>query len=316
VRFGFHVSIAGGFGNVLERAREIECETIQFFSSNPRGWSIADLDPDDVAKFRSDMEDSGISPTFVHAPYIPNLAGAGAEGKRSVKALVTQVERCKALGVPFLVCHTGKAMGADEKTAIARIVKNVNSILAAAPEGVTFLLENTAGMGTEVGYKFEQLAEIIGKVKKRERVGITLDTAHSFEAGYEFRTKAGIDATLREFDRLVGISRLHLLHLNDSKTEFGSRVDRHWHIGEGKLGREGMGQIINHPLLKNMPAVMETPQHTEKMNLKNMRAARSLVRTDESRCQKLDARFQKSGDRESEVRSQKPKVKGQRSEPA
>jgi deoxyribonuclease IV len=310
------VSIAGGFGNVLERAREIECETIQFFSSNPRGWSIADLDADDVAKFRSDMKGSGISPLFVHAPYIPNLAAAGAEGKRSVKALVTQVERCKALGVPFLVCHTGKAMGADEKTAITRIAKNVDAILAAAPDGVTFLLENTAGMGTEVGYKFEQLAEIIGKVKRRERVGVTLDTAHSFEAGYEYRTKAGIDATLREFDRLVGISRLHLLHLNDSKTEFGSRADRHWHIGEGKLGKEGMGQIINHPLLKNMPGVMETPQHTTKMNLKNMKAARSLVRTDEARCQKLEARCQKSGDGEGEVGSQKPKVKGQRSGPA
>ncbi len=300
MRFGFHVSIAGGFGNVLERAREVECETIQMFSSNPRGWSIAKLDPDDVAKFRAGMKDSGISPLFVHAPYLPNLAAAGAEGKRSVKALVTQLERCKALGVPFLVCHTGKAMAADEKTAITRIAANVDSILAAAPDGVTFLLENTAGMGSEVGYRFEQLAEIVGRVKQRERVGVTLDTAHSFEAGYEYRTRSGIDATLREFDRLVGISRLHLLHLNDSKTEFGSRVDRHWHIGEGKLGSEGMGQIINHPLLRNMPAVMETPQHTKDMNLKNMRAARGLVRSDEDRSRKVEVRRQKGGSRKAE----------------
>ena len=297
MRFGFHISIAGGFGNVLERAREVECETLQMFASNPRGWSVAKLDPDDVAKFRADMKDSSISPLFVHAPYIPNLAAGGGDGKRTVKALVTQVERAKALGVPFLVCHTGKAMAADEATAISRIVKNVDSILAAAPDGVVFLLENTAGMGTEVGYKFEQLAEIISRVKKRERVGVTLDTAHSFEAGYEYRTKAGIDATLREFDRLVGMNRLHLLHLNDSKTEFGSRVDRHWHIGEGKLGRAGMSQIINHPLLRNMPAVMETPQHTKRMDLKNLRAARSLVET-------------------AEVKSQGSMVKGQRSEPA
>jgi deoxyribonuclease-4 len=295
VRFGFHVSIAGGFGNVLERAREVKCETIQMFSSNPRGWSIAKLDPDDVAKFRADMKDSGISPMFVHAPYLPNLAATGAEGRRVVKALLTQVERCKELGVPFLVCHTGKAMGADETVAISRIVKNVDSILAAAPEGVMFLLENTAGMGTEVGYRFEHLAAIIGKVKKRERVGVTLDTAHSFEAGYDLRTRAGLDEALREFDRLVGISRLYLLHLNDSKTEFGSRVDRHWHIGEGKIGREGMGQIINHPLLKNMPAVMETPQHTKRLNLMNMKAARSLVRTGEVRSQKAEARRQKGG---------------------
>jgi deoxyribonuclease IV len=289
------VSIAGGFGNVLERARELECDTIQFFSSNPRGWSIADLDPDDVAKFRADMKDSGISPMFVHAPYLPNLAATGGEAKRSVKALLTQTERCKALGVPFLVVHTGKAMGADDKTAIARIVKNVDTILAAAPEGVTLLIENTAGMGSEIGYRFEQLAEIIGKVKNRERVGVTLDTAHSFEAGYEFRTKVGIDATLREFDRHIGISRLHLLHLNDSKTEFGSRVDRHWHIGQGKLGKEGMGQIINHPLLKNMPAVMETPEHTKQMNVKNMKAARRLVEATDVRRQKSEGRRQKGG---------------------
>ena len=310
MRFGFHVSIAGGFGKVLERAREIKCETIQMFSSNPRGWSIAKLDPDDVAKFRADMKDSGISPLFVHAPYLPNLAATGGEAKRSVKALVTQTERCKALGVPFIVVHTGKAMGADEATAISRIVKNVDSILAAAPEGVMFLLENTAGMGSEIGYRFEQLAEIIGKVKNRERVGVTLDTAHSFEAGYEYRTKAGIDATLREFDRYIGISRLHLLHLNDSKTEFGSRVDRHWHIGQGKLGKEGMGRIINHPLLKNMPAVMETPEHKKQMNLKNMKAARSLVRKDEVSNQRLEARSQKC----SSTRPSPRRGEGERSE--
>jgi deoxyribonuclease-4 len=286
VRFGFHVSIAGGFGNVLERAREVKCETIQMFSSNPRGWSIAKLDPDDVAKFRADMKDSGISPMFVHAPYLPNLAATGVEGRRVVKALVTQVERCGELGVPFLVTHTGKAMGADEATAISRIVKNVDSILAAAPEGVVFLLENTAGMGSEVGYRFEHLAAIIGKVKKREQVGVVLDTAHTFESGYEVRTKTGLDETLRQFDRLVGLSRLHMLHLNDSKTDFGSRVDRHWHIGEGKIGKQGMGQIINHPLLKNLPAIMETPQHTKRLNLKNMRAARSLVASNEVRSQK------------------------------
>jgi deoxyribonuclease-4 len=295
VRFGFHISIAGGFGKVLERAREVQCETMQMFSSNPRGWSVAGLDPEDVAKFRADMKDSGISPVFVHAPYLPNLAATGAQGQRVVKALVTQFERCRQLGVPFLVTHTGKAMGADEAAAIGHIVRNLDSILASAPEGVMLLLENTAGMGTEVGYRFEQLADIIARVKKREQVGVTLDTAHSFEAGYEYRTKAGIDATLREFDRLVGLSRLHLLHLNDSKTEFGSRVDRHWHIGEGKLGREGMGRIVNHPLLRNMPAVMETPRHTKRQDLKNLKAARSLVRTDEAGGQKAGAKGRRSG---------------------
>jgi deoxyribonuclease-4 len=269
--------MAGGFRNVRERALAVKCETMQMFCSNPRGWAAAMLDPEDVAQFRADMKDSGVSPVFVHAPYLPNPAATAAHAKRSVEALVTQAERCAALGVRYLVVHVGKALGVDEDRAIARVAKNVDAVLAAAPESVMLLLENTAGMGSEVGYRFEQVAAIISRVKRHDRVGVTLDTAHAFEAGYEFRTKAGLDATLREFDRLVGFSRLHLIHLNDSKTEFGSRVDRHWHIGEGKIGREGMREIVNHPLLKNLPAVMETPRDSVADDLRNLKAMRSLV---------------------------------------
>ena len=285
--------MAGGFGKVRERAEAVGCQTLQMFTSSPRGWAVAKLDPDDVAKFRADMKDSGISPIFVHAPYLPNLAASGAEGRRVVKALVTQVQRCKELGVPFLVTHTGKAMGVGEAMAISRIARTVDSILAAAPEGVMFLLENTAGMGSEVGYRFEHLAGVISKVRKRERVGIVLDTAHTFESGYEVRTKGGLDETLRQFDRLVGISRLHLVHLNDSKTESGSRVDRHWHIGEGKIGKDGMREIVNHPLLRNLPAVMETPRDSAADDLRNLKAVRSLVASSEVRNQIAEGRLQK-----------------------
>ena len=269
--------MSGGFSKVLERARAVECETMQMFSSNPRGWAVADLDAEDVARFRADMKDSGVSPVFVHAPYLPNPAAAAAYAKRSVKALVTQAERCAALGVHFLILHMGKALGTSEDKALARVAKNVEAVLAAAPEGVTLLLENTAGMGSETGYRFEQVAAVIGRVKRRERVGVVLDTAHAFEAGYEFRTRAGLDTTLREFDRVVGISRLHLVHLNDSKTDFGSRVDRHWHIGEGKIGKDGMREIVNHPLLRHLPAVMETPRDSVADDLRNLKTTRSLV---------------------------------------
>ena len=155
-------------------------------------------------------------------------------------------------------------------------------------------------MGSEVGYRFEQVAAIIGEVKERNRLGVVLDTAHAFAAGYEFRTKAGLDATLREFDRVVGISRLHLVHLNDSKTEFGSRVDRHWHIGEGKIGKEGMREIVNHPLLRNLPAVMETPRDSAADDLRNMRVVRSLVESNEVRSQNAEGRMQKGGGRKAE----------------
>jgi len=269
--------MSGGFSKVLERARAVECETMQMFSSNPRGWAAAELVPEDVARFRADMKGSGISPVFVHAPYLPNPAATAAESKRSVAALVTQAERCAALGVSFLILHVGKAMGAKEEKALTQVAKNVNAVLARAPEGVTVLLENTAGMGSEVGYRFEQMAAILAAVKQRDRVGVVLDTAHAFAAGYEFRTKAGLDATLREFDRVVGISRLHLIHLNDSKTEFDSRVDRHWHIGQGKIGKDGMREIVNHPLLRNLPAVMETPRDSAADDLRNLNVVRSLV---------------------------------------
>lgn len=300
VRFGFHVSMSGGFSKVLERARAVECETMQMFSSNPRGWGVAELDPDDVAKFRADMKISGISPIFVHAPYLPNPAAAGADAKQTVKALIIQAERCAVLGVRFLILHIGKGLGAKEGTALARIAKNVNSVLASAPESVMLLLENTAGMGSEVGYRFEQVAAVIAAVKPRDRVGVVLDTAHAFAAAYEFRTRAGLDSTMREFDRLVGISRLHLVHLNDSKSDFGSRVDRHWHIGEGKIGKDGMREIVNHSLLRNLPAVMETPRDSAADDLRNLRVVRSLVAPDEARSQNAEYRRQKAGGRKTE----------------
>jgi deoxyribonuclease-4 len=293
--------MSGGFSKVLERAREVQCETMQMFSSNPRGWSVAELDTEDVARFRADMKDSGISPIFVHAPYLPNPAAGGAEAKRSVSALVTQAERCAALGVGFLILHMGKGLGASEATAISRTAKTVSSVLARAPESVMMLLENTAGMGSEVGYRFEQVAEVIGKVKQRDRVGVVLDTAHAFAAGYEFRNKAGLDATLRDFDRLVGLSRLHLVHLNDSKVDFGSRVDRHWHIGEGKIGKGGMREIVNHPLLRNLPAVMETPRDSAADDLRNLNAVRRLVATNEVKRQKPDGRMYKGGGQKAAV---------------
>lgn len=269
--------MAGGFKNVRERARAVKCETMQMFCSNPRGWAVAKLDPEDVAQFRADMRDSGISPIFVHAPYLPNPAATATYAKRSVNALIIQAERCEALGVHYLVVHAGKAMGMSLDKALVQVAKNLDAVLAAAPEDVTLLLENTAGMGSEVGYRFEQVAAILSRVRQPDRVGVVLDTAHAFEAGYELRNRAGLDATLREFDKLVGFSRLHLIHLNDSKTDFGSRVDRHWHIGEGKIGKEGMRAIVNHPLLRNMPAVMETPHKTTAEDLRNLKTIRSLV---------------------------------------
>jgi deoxyribonuclease-4 len=187
------------------------------------------------------------------------------------------MERCRVLGIDYLVCHVGKAMGESLDKALAQVAAQVNRVLAQAPGRGKMLLENTAGMGTEVGYRFAQIAAVISRVEQRDRVGVVFDSAHAFEAGYDLRTRVGLDEALREFDRTIGLGRLHLVHLNDSKTELGSRVDRHWHIGKGRIGREGMKGIVNHPLLRNLPAVMETPKKTDADDRMNMRAVRRLV---------------------------------------
>lgn len=260
-----------------EQAERLHCETVQVFTSNPRSWSNAKLNDADVTRFRRDMKEAGIYPLFAHAPYLPNLAAGGPLLERSIAAVAEELERCAALGCQFLVTHVGKAADADEDTALKRVADNVNQVLDRVRNQVVLLLENTAGMGSELGYRFKQVARVIERVDDRDRVGTMLDTAHSFEAGYDWRTKDGADSALREFDSTIGLSRLYGLHLNDSKTALGSRVDRHWHIGRGMIGWAGMTVLVNHPLLRHLPAVMETPKHTASDDAVNMRAVRKLV---------------------------------------
>jgi deoxyribonuclease-4 len=279
MRFGFHISIGGGLSKVLERAKKRSCETIQIFSRNPRGWRYTKLDQKEVEIFKRDMAENEIYPLFVHMPYLPNLA-TKAKGifKKSVDSLITELERCEILGVPFLIMHVGKRMGATEEEGIKRVAEGINEAFRRIKNKVILLLENTAGMGSEIGYQFSQIKEIIDAVEERERIGVVLDTAHTFEAGYDLRDKEGIDKTLREFDELIGLKRLYCLHLNDSKTDFGSRVDRHWHIGKGKIGLEGFRLIVNHPLLRHLPGIMETPRDDTKLDLMiNMKTITRLV---------------------------------------
>ncbi len=279
MRFGFHISIAGGFANVTMRALELGCNTIQLFTRSPRGWAITKLQEDDVAKFKNDIKKADIYPVFAHAAYLPNLAASDSTvRKRSIENIAEELRRCDFLGIEFLVVHVGKAMGDDEQRALRRVADNINLIFERVPNRVKILLENTAGMGSEIGYRFEDIGAIIDRVEQKDRIGVTLDTAHSFEAGYEWRTKEGIDQTLRQFDRAIGFGKLYLLHLNDSKTALNSRVDRHWHIGKGEIGINGFREIVNHPLLKNLPGIMETPRTSSKEDLENMRTIRSLVK--------------------------------------
>jgi deoxyribonuclease-4 len=278
MRFGFHISIAGGFSRIAERAEARGCETIQFFSRNPRGWAYSPLNKKEVRAFRSSIQSCRLSPIFLHMPYLPNIASSKSKFyRRSIHSIAADLQRAEDLGAHFLIIHIGHRMDSSEDQAIEAVSQGIDQAFAKVRNAVMLLLENTAGQGTEIGYSFDQIKKIIDGVSDNERMGVCLDTAHSFEAGYDLSTKDGIEKTLENFDRTIGLKRLHLLHLNDSKTPLGSRKDRHWHIGEGHIGLEGFRCLVNHPLLNHLPGIMETPRKDTVEDLRNMEVIRSLV---------------------------------------
>jgi len=224
------------------------------------------------------MQSSSISPLFLHLPYLPNVASKESKFyNRSIDSIVIDLERAAQLGAHYLIIHIGHRMDSSEDEAIEAVAWAINQVFDRVKNPVILLLENTAGQGTEIGYEFNQIKKIIERVEQRDRIGICLDIAHAFEAGYDLSKKDGIEKTLESFDKTIGLKRLHLLHLNDSKTPLGSRKDRHWHIGEGLIGVEGFRHLINHPLLKHLPGIMETPRKDTVEDLQNMKVIRSLV---------------------------------------
>ena len=278
MRFGFHISIAGGFSKVVERARVRGCETIQFFSRNPRGWKYSPLNKKEVEEFRSSTRSSALFPIFLHMPYLPNIASFKSKFyKRSIHSIITDLQRAERLGAQYLIMHIGHRMDSSEDQAMQTVSQGINQAFERVNNAVILLMENTAGQGTEIGYTFDQIKKIIEGVHDHQRMGVCLDTAHTFEAGYDLSDKNGIDRTLEKFDQTIGLKRLHLLHLNDSKTPLGSRKDRHWHIGEGYIGLEGFRNLVNHLLLRHLPGIMETPRKDTVEDLKNMKIIRSLI---------------------------------------
>lgn len=278
MRFGFHISIAGGFSKIVERANIRGCETIQFFSRNPRGWKYSPLNKKEVGVFRTSLQSSSLFPIFLHMPYLPNIASLRSKFyKRSIHSIVTDLQRAEQLGAQYLIIHIGHRMDSSEDEALKAVSQGINQALGKVKNSIMLLMENTAGQGTEIGYTFDQINKIFEGVDNPQRMGVCLDTAHTFEAGYDVSSRDGLERTLETFDKTVGLKNLHLLHLNDSKTPLGSRKDRHWHIGTGMIGQEGFRNLINHPLLRHLPGIMETPRKDTVEDLKNMKVIRSLV---------------------------------------
>ncbi len=278
MRLGFHVSISGGFSLAVERAHELGCTTMQIFSRNPRGWTVKPLDKDDIAEFKRLRGQYDISPVFVHTNYLINLASSKSDlYQRSIEQFVIDLERTEHLGAEYLVTHLGSASGQKPDWMIDRVADALNMAMKLHKPQATILLENTAGEKGDVGYTFEQVNEVIVRLHNSETIGICYDTCHGFAAGYDIRTTQGVDAVAKKIDETVGLKRLKGMHLNDCLKDFDSHVDRHWHIGEGKIGEEGFKALLNNKAFRGIPKIMETPKETEEDDPRNMRKVRSLM---------------------------------------
>ncbi|MDY6796710.1 MAG: deoxyribonuclease IV [Actinomycetota bacterium] len=271
--------ISGGLVKAVNRAAERGCETMQIFASNPRSWTHSEISPRDISMFRSGCGERGLSPVFVHSPYLVNLAApVECTWGRSIEALTKNVEAAEALGASAVVTHLGSHGGMGEDFGIGRVIRALEKVLSDCHECVPVLLETTAGSGKSVGHTFTQLGEILEAFEGEDLLGLCFDTCHAFAAGYELRYPPGIEETLEELDREVGLERLRLIHANDSKGDRGSRVDRHQDIGEGYLGLEAFEYLVNHPAMRHLPWILETPHMTLEKDRRNLCLLRSLAR--------------------------------------
>ena len=278
---GAHMSIAGGMALAIERGESIGCTAIQVFLKNNNRWVGKPISAEDAEAYRAGLERSGISHVFAHDCYLINLASPDDElHDKSIRAMIDEVERATLLGVPFIVLHPGSHMGEGAEWGLERIRGAVDRVLeATADSPVRLAFENTAGQGTNLGYRFEQLAALIEGVRDSTRTGICLDTCHAFAAGYDLRARKDYLATLRALDNTVGLERLLGIHLNDSKKELGSRVDRHEHIGQGHLGLEPFRHIMNDRRLAHVPKVLETHKGPDmREDVENMQVLRGLIK--------------------------------------
>ncbi|MBA7521006.1 putative endonuclease 4 [subsurface metagenome] len=282
MKIGCHVSIAGGIDNSVKRAEELGCSTMQIFSKNASTWREKILKRDEVESFRGNLKNSNINPVFIHTSYLINLASPSDELYfKSINAFIEEMKRADILLTePFLITHPGAHTGAGEEYGIERIIRALNIILEKSADlslKTMVLLEDTAGSGTHLGYTFGQLKRMMEGAKDRKRIGICFDTCHAFAAGYDLSRQEGIEQTLEELEKYIGLDKLKVIHLNDSKFPLSSRKDRHMHLGKGYIGLEGFKVLVNHKYLKNLPFILETPKHDEKDDINNINLVKSLV---------------------------------------
>ncbi|MCA9024615.1 MAG: deoxyribonuclease IV [Planctomycetaceae bacterium] len=279
---GAHMSIAGGYYKAVNAAAELGMETVQIFTKNNNQWRAKALTDEDVRLFKEAMEETGLRVPCAHDSYLINVGSPNEElWQKSLDALVVEMERAEALGLAGVVMHPGSYVDSSEEAGLKQIIKALNEAIKRTKGfAVEFWLENTAGQGTNLGYRFEHLATLIDGVKDNSRIGVCIDTCHTFAAGYGLKSKAEYKATMDELDNVVGLDRIRAFHVNDSKKPQGSRVDRHDHIGEGELGLEPFRHVLNDRRFKNLPMYLETKKEDrdgEPMDAVNLRTLRSLT---------------------------------------
>lgn len=279
---GAHMSIAGGVGNAFVRGESVGCECMQIFTKSSNQWKARPLAEEDIKGFNKNRKDTGVWPVVAHNSYLINLASPDKElYEKSIDAMLIEIERAEALGLPYIIMHPGAHVGSGEDAGLASVVDALN-LLFERTKGhrVSLLLETTAGQGTVLGHRFEHIRAIIDKVKDDKRVGVCLDTCHSYVAGYDIKKR--YDAVFKEFDKIIGLKRLKAFHLNDTLKVLGSRVDRHWHIGKGELGLETFERLMRDERFKELPMILETPKGMDEdgndMDVVNLRILRKLRR--------------------------------------
>lgn len=279
-RTGAHMSIAGGVEKAPQRAHEVGAQTMQIFTKNNTQWAAKPIEPRAAEQFKSSCATLGIQPVVVHDSYLINLGAPSAEvWERSREALVDELERAELLGLDCVILHPGAHLGKGEAWGLQRVAESINRIHARLPGGAAKLcLETTAGQGSNLGYRFEHLARLFELVEEAERLGVCIDTCHLFAAGYDIRTPPGWEATMREFAQVIGFDRLRAVHVNDSKSGFDSRVDRHAHLGKGAIGLEAFRCLMNDARFDGIPLILETPKSKDgHEDVENLAVLRRLV---------------------------------------
>lgn len=286
---GSHLSIAGGLHRALDRAHAYGFDCLAIFLRNQVQWKFRPLGDEAVRTFRKVRRELRIGPVVGHASYLVNLAGRAAIRRRSIAAMREDLRRCERLGVEYLVFHPGTRERTEQ--GIGLIADALNQIIAKTPptgrsRRAKILLETTAGQGNSIGHTFEQLAAILALVERPGRFGICLDTCHVFAAGYDVRTPSTYRRTMNAFNEIIGLRKLLAIHVNDSRRELGARVDRHAHVGRGKIGRRGLRNFVTDPRLERIPMILETPKGADERGRDwdeiNARALRRLVRVDQA----------------------------------